>query len=61
MQFNSKYWQDVEEQAAYPELFVKALTEAGLAAALIPEQYGRRRIGNQRSGSDTGGDKSFGG
>ena len=45
MQFNSKYWQDVEEQAAYPELFVKALTEAGWLAALIPEQYGGGGLG----------------
>jgi acyl-CoA dehydrogenase len=43
--FNSKYWQDVEERAAYPELFVKALTEAGWLAALIPEQYGGGGLG----------------
>jgi len=39
-QFDNKYWQEVEERAAYPEAFVKALTEAGWLAALIPEQYG---------------------
>jgi acyl-CoA dehydrogenase len=39
-QFDNKYWQAVEERAAYPEAFVKALTEAGWLAALIPEQYG---------------------
>lgn len=39
-QFSSQYWQDVEERAAYPEAFVKALTDAGWLAALIPEQYG---------------------
>src|SRR5258705_11057794 len=39
-QFDSKYWQDVEERAGYPDAFVKALTEAGWLAALIPEQYG---------------------
>jgi acyl-CoA dehydrogenase len=38
--FDSKYWQDIEEQSTYPEAFVKALTEAGWLAALIPEQYG---------------------
>src|SRR5215213_250752 len=38
--FDSKYWQDVEAQSGYPEAFVKALTEAGWLAALIPEQYG---------------------
>jgi acyl-CoA dehydrogenase len=39
-QFDSKYWQEVEERAGYPEQFVKALTDAGWLAALIPEQYG---------------------
>ena len=39
-QFDSKYWQEVEERAGYPEEFVKALTDAGWLAALIPEQYG---------------------
>jgi acyl-CoA dehydrogenase len=38
--FDSKYWQDVEAQSGYPEAFVKALTEAGWLAALIPEHYG---------------------
>ena len=44
-QFNSKYWQDLEQQAAYPEMFVKALTDAGWLAALIPEQYGGGGLG----------------
>jgi acyl-CoA dehydrogenase len=44
-QFNSKYWQDVEQQAAYPEMFVKALTDAGWLAALIPEEYGGGGLG----------------
>jgi acyl-CoA dehydrogenase len=39
-QFGSQYWQQVEEQSAYPEAFVKALTDAGWLAALIPEEYG---------------------
>ena len=39
-QFNSQYWQKVEETAGYPEEFVKALTEAGWLAALIPAEYG---------------------
>jgi acyl-CoA dehydrogenase len=38
--FDSKYWQDVDERAGYPDAFVKALTDAGWLAALIPEQYG---------------------
>jgi acyl-CoA dehydrogenase len=39
-QFDSQYWQEVEERAGYPDAFVKALTDAGWLAALIPEQYG---------------------
>lgn len=39
-QFGGKYWQEVDEHSAYPEAFVKALTDAGWLAALIPEQYG---------------------
>ena len=39
-QFGSDYWQSVDERAEYPEAFVKALTDAGWLAALIPEQYG---------------------
>src|SRR6185295_2490380 len=34
------YWRDLEDQQAYPEAFVKALTDAGYLAALIPEEYG---------------------
>ena len=43
--FNSQYWQKVEEQAGYPEEFVKALTEAGWLAALIPPEYGGGGLG----------------
>jgi acyl-CoA dehydrogenase len=39
-QFDSAYWQKVDEARAYPEAFVDALTQAGWMAALIPEQYG---------------------
>ncbi|TFV51254.1 acyl-CoA dehydrogenase family protein [Bradyrhizobium niftali] len=38
--FPGEYWRSVEEKAAYPGEFVKALTEAGYLAALIPEEYG---------------------
>jgi acyl-CoA dehydrogenase len=39
-QFDSAYWQKVDEDRAYPETFVDALTEAGWLSALIPEEYG---------------------
>jgi len=38
--FDSAYWQKVDEERAYPEAFVDALTKAGWMAALIPEEYG---------------------
>jgi len=39
-QFDSAYWQKVDEARGYPDEFVKALTEAGWLAALVPEEYG---------------------
>lgn len=38
--FPGAYWRDLEAREAYPTEFVKALTEAGYLAALIPEEYG---------------------
>src|SRR3546814_9851736 len=37
--FGEDYWRQCEEDAAYPEDFVRAMTEAGWLAALIPESY----------------------
>ena len=39
-QFTGEYWRGIDEAHAYPEAFVKALTEAGWLSALIPEEYG---------------------
>ncbi len=39
-EFDSAYWQKVDEARAYPEAFVDALTKAGWMAALIPEEFG---------------------
>ena len=39
-QFDSAYWQDIDERRAYPEKFVDALTKAGWMSALIPEEFG---------------------
>ena len=38
--FPASYWRELEDREAYPEAFVKALTDAGYLAALIPEEYG---------------------
>jgi acyl-CoA dehydrogenase len=39
-QYDSAYWQKIDEQRTYPEAFVEALTKAGWMSALIPEEYG---------------------
>jgi len=38
--FPGEYWRKLDQQRAYPTEFVRALTEAGYLAALIPEEYG---------------------
>jgi acyl-CoA dehydrogenase len=44
-QFDSAYWQGVDEARAFPEKFVDALTAAGWLAALIPEEFGGSGLG----------------
>ena len=34
------YWRGLDATRGYPEAFVRALTEAGYLAALIPTEYG---------------------
>jgi acyl-CoA dehydrogenase len=43
--FASDYWQRVEADGAYPEAFVKALTDAGWLSVLIPAEYGGGGLG----------------
>jgi acyl-CoA dehydrogenase len=38
--FPTTYFREIDEQRAYPEAFVNALTQAGWLAALIPQEYG---------------------
>jgi alkylation response protein AidB-like acyl-CoA dehydrogenase len=38
--FPGAYWRDLDGRRAYPEAFVKALSDAGYLAAMIPEEYG---------------------
>ncbi len=38
--FPGEYWRKMDEEGAYPEAFVHALTESGFLSALIPEEYG---------------------
>ncbi len=39
-QFPDSYFRQIDEQRAYPEAFVDALTKAGWLAALIPQDFG---------------------
>ena len=43
--YDSAYWQKIDHERGYPEAFVKAMTDAGWLAALIPEQYGGSGLG----------------
>ena len=43
--YPDEYWRDLDDAAAYPTAFVRAMTEAGYLAALIPEQYGGVGVG----------------
>jgi acyl-CoA dehydrogenase len=43
--FDGGYWRALDEQRAYPTDFVRAMSEAGYLAALIPENYGGSGLG----------------
>ncbi len=43
--FPDAYWRKLDETAAYPEEFLKALSAGGWLAALIPEEYGGTGLG----------------
>ncbi|HVN88957.1 MAG TPA: acyl-CoA dehydrogenase family protein [Candidatus Binataceae bacterium] len=43
--FGNEYWRGCDERNAYPDEFVKAMTEAGWLAALIPLEYGGAGLG----------------
>ncbi len=38
--FPGEYWREKDNERSYPSEFVQALSDAGLLAGLIPEQYG---------------------
>ncbi len=44
-QFPAEYFRQIDDERAYPETFVNALTEAGWMAALIPQEYGGSGLG----------------
>ena len=43
--FPDEYWRKLDAATEYPSEFVKALTDAGFLAALIPEEYGGSGLG----------------
>jgi len=43
--FPGEYWRELDRERAYPTEFVRALTEAGYLAALIPTEYGGSGLG----------------
>lgn len=43
--FPDAYWRELDAREAYPEQFVRTLTEAGYLAALIPEELGGSGLG----------------
>jgi acyl-CoA dehydrogenase len=43
--FADGYWREIDEQRAYPDAFVHAMTDAGYLAILIPEVYGGSGLG----------------
>ncbi|HEV2655519.1 MAG TPA: acyl-CoA dehydrogenase family protein [Ktedonobacteraceae bacterium] len=43
--FGDEYWRALDAQSAYPDEFVRAMTESGYLAVLIPEAYGGSGLG----------------
>jgi acyl-CoA dehydrogenase len=48
--FPSEYWRGLDAERRYPDEFVKAMTEAGWLAVLIPEEYGGGGLGMLEAG-----------
>ena len=43
--FSDGYWRALDQERAYPEAFVQAMTAAGFLGALIPREYGGLGLG----------------
>jgi len=43
--FDDEYWRRCDEERAYPDAFVEAMTAAGYLSALIPAEYGGLGLG----------------
>ena len=44
-EFSDAYWRKIDSDKAYPEAFVRKLSELGWLAALIPEEFGGTGLG----------------
>src|SRR5918999_2695815 len=44
-EFPDAYWREIDAKKAYPDAFVRKLSELGWLAALIPEEYGGTGLG----------------
>lgn len=43
--FPDTYWRELDRDGAYPDQFVRVLTQSGWLAAMIPVEYGERVLG----------------
>ncbi len=43
--YPGEYWRELDRERAYPDAFVKALTEGGYLSVLIPEEFGGSGLG----------------
>ncbi len=48
--FDGAYWRETDAARRYPDEFVRALTEAGWLACLIPQEYGGSGLGLSEAG-----------
>lgn len=49
-EFPGEYWQELDRTGAYPDEFVRTLTELGWLSILIPEEYGGGGLGLTEAG-----------
>jgi acyl-CoA dehydrogenase len=60
-EFPDRYWRELDRERAYPEAFVRKLTDAGLLAALVPREYGGLGLGITEAALILGGINRSGG
>ena len=48
--FPPQYWRGLDAERRYPDEFVKAMTDAGWLAVMIPKEYGGGGLGVLEAG-----------